>query len=440
MQLKSSHSRLVVFWSLVVTACLVGKLRSSAQEDESASPPPNLSGPVKIAGLLWKPNPKSAAATLVRTIEKAFDRGMLPELRDALSPLAPKLSEVVAADSATDPRFGISLAATALLGPHSVDLSPRIRSALGKFREESSRELLLRVWFHTDKKSALDYFVDSLAADEIPTPWKVIVMREAVASDRSRATHTILSEWPTLSQAAKIAAIEPLTSSADSMAALVDAIRAKRINKDLVNTNQLRKWLASDDLQLKQKITSVWGTIREVDDAERQKLVEETLGHLRSGVTGSAGRGRQIFQRVCSQCHVLHGEGYEVGPNIVNNGRGSLEQLVSNVLDPSLVVGVAFQAKTVLTVDGQIVSGLIAAENDRYLRLKIQGGKTVEFDKQEDIEDVQDSTKSLMPEGVESQMTRQELQDLFAYLCLLGPPDSPDNALIPGTPEGFVVP
>ena len=83
---------------------------------------------------------------------------------------------------------------------------------------------------------------------------------------------------------------------------------------------------------------------------------------------------------------------------------------------------------------------MVAAETDKYLRLKIQGGKTVEFDKQEDIEAIKISDKSLMPEGIEEQLKEQEILDLFAFLCLLKPLDAPDNSLIPGTPETLVTP
>jgi putative heme-binding domain-containing protein len=168
-------------------------------------------------------------------------------------------------------------------------------------------------------------------------------------------------------------------------------------------------------------------------------LVATTLSEISSGAMGSVEAGGKVFQRVCSQCHVLHGRGFEVGPNIVGNGRGSLQQLVSNILDPSLVIGEAFQAKTILTTDGEVATGLVAGESERYLKLKIQGGKILEFDK-DDIEQIKASTQSLMPEGLESQLQRQELYDLLAYLCMLLPPGTEPNELIPGVPAGFVQP
>ncbi|MCA9133154.1 MAG: c-type cytochrome, partial [Planctomycetales bacterium] len=253
------------------------------------------------------------------------------------------------------------------------------------------------------------------------------------------AGETVLANWQYLDEAHRIAAIEPLTANAPSMRLLLEAVADGRVSRLMLNTNQLRKWQSSGDKEIENRIEALWGRVRRRDDAARRQLVEQTLAQLRDGATGSVARGIAVFDRVCAQCHRLHDRGYELGPDIAGNGRGNLEQLVSNVLDPSLVIGEAFQAKTVLTVDGEIVAGLVAAESEQYLKLKVQGGQTVEFDKQ-DVEQIKSSSKSLMPEGVETQMTEQELWDLLAYLCLLKPLGAADNELIPGAPAGFVQP
>ncbi len=119
------------------------------------------------------------------------------------------------------------------------------------------------------------------------------------------------------------------------MLLLVQAVREGKVNRELVNTNQLRKWQSSNDAALATAIESVWGRIRESDNAERQKLVQERLALLRDKSSkGSVARGQAVFTRACAQCHQLHGNGLEVGPNITNNGRGNLDQLISNILDP----------------------------------------------------------------------------------------------------------
>ena len=407
----------------------------------------SLSGPLKIVKLLWTSNPHSAASTLTRSISTSLARGELAALSEALGPLQPQTSEVLSAQDHGDPRYAPALAVALLAG--SLDRpTVTIELALQELENIDQRQMLWQLWLLLDAPAAQDYFLSQLTdvAEQSNTAqasaheqWKNIMISAALSSQRDWASRALIDHWPHLNPATALAAIEPLTTHAESMGLLLEAVERGSISKDLINTNQLRKWLNSDNALLTARIEAIWGTVRIEDDAARQELVARTLQQLKAGASGSASRGAAVFDRVCSQCHVLHGRGFEVGPNIAQNGRGNLQQLVSNILDPSLVIGEAFQAKTVLSIDGQVVSGLVAAENDRYLSLKVQGGEIIEFDKQ-DIERVKSSTKSLMPEGVESQMQPQELLDLLAYLCLLGPLDSAENQLVPGTPTDFVQP
>ena len=90
---------------------------------------------------------------------------------------------------------------------------------------------------------------------------------------------------------------------------------------------------------------------------------------------GDPNAGQVVFQKVCGQCHKIHGQGQEVGPDITVNGRSSFEQLLSNVFDPSLVIGAAYQARTVATNDGRILTGLVAEDSPQRVVLKVQGGK-----------------------------------------------------------------
>jgi hypothetical protein len=68
--------------------------------------------------------------------------------------------------------------------------------------------------------------------------------------------------------------------------------------------------------------------------------------------------------------------------------------------------------------------------------LKIQGGKQ-EVVARKDIESVEVSKLSLMPEDVEKQLKPQEIADLFAFLALDRPPNDPKARRIPGTPKGL---
>ena len=108
----------------------------------------------------------------------------------------------------------------------------------------------------------------------------------------------------------------------------------------------------------------------------------------------------------------------------------SLEQLLSNVLDPSLVIGAAYQARVVVTADGRVLTGLLVEDSPQRVALKIQGGK-LEVIGRDDIEELRVSPLSMMPEGLETQLQPQELIDLFAFLTLDKPPTDPSARRIP---------
>jgi putative heme-binding domain-containing protein len=137
-----------------------------------------------------------------------------------------------------------------------------------------------------------------------------------------------------------------------------------------------------------------------------------------------------VFHRVCGQCHKIHGEGQEVGPDITLNGRSNLEQLLSNVLDPSLVIGASYQARIAVTSDGRVLTGLLVEDSPQRVVLKIQGGK-VEVIGRDDLEELRLSPLSMMPEGLETQLQPQELWDLFAFLTLDKPPADATARRIP---------
>src|SRR5262245_6844511 len=145
-------------------------------------------------------------------------------------------------------------------------------------------------------------------------------------------------------------------------------------------------------------------------------------------------KGVSVFKNLCGQCHKMHGEGQDVGPDITLNGRSDFEQLLSNVFDPSLVIGAAYQATTVATKKGQVLTGLVVEDNAQRVVLKTEGGKLETIPRGE-IEDIAVSKVSLMPEGVEKQLKPQEIADLFAYLTLDKPPSDPTAKKIPGTPR-----
>jgi putative membrane-bound dehydrogenase-like protein len=243
----------------------------------------------------------------------------------------------------------------------------------------------------------------------------------------------VLRHFPTFTPDEQAKSVELLTQSPIWAKTLFQDIAAKKISKDVININQARRLLATKDAELVKLVKEHYGSPRDSRNPEREKVVAQMRDLVRQ-TPGDAHRGAAVFKKICAQCHKIHGEGADVGPDITANGRSDFEQLLSNVFDPSLVIGAGYQATTVATNAGQVITGLVVEESPQRVLLKLQGGETKTIPRAS-IDEINVSKVSLMPEGVERQLQPQEIADLFAFLCLDRPPDDPKARKIPGTPR-----
>jgi putative heme-binding domain-containing protein len=225
-------------------------------------------------------------------------------------------------------------------------------------------------------------------------------------------------------------AIEFLTERPAWAKQLLDAILAKKIPAQVLNVTQLRRLQRSKDSAIVERVKALFGSIREERNPHRERIVNQVRGLIRS-MDGDPFAGQLVFTRLCAQCHKMYGQGQDVGPDLTSNGRNDFDQLLSNVLDPSLVIGPGYQATTVATTDGRVLTGLLTEDGAERIVLKIQGGK-LETIPRGQVDEVKTSALSLMPEEIEKQFTPQELVDLFAFLVLDKAPTDPSAKALAG--------
>jgi putative membrane-bound dehydrogenase-like protein len=271
-----------------------------------------------------------------------------------------------------------------------------------------------------------------LADREVPgsTTFRAQILAALGRLDGPQVAEVVLAAYPHFEPGLKARAIELLTQRPSWALALLDAVSKKSISPDALNVNQLRRLLQLKDEGIQKQVKSTWGTIREGRNPNREQVIGRMRDHLRN-TPGDPLKGRPVFDKLCGQCHKIYGQGQEVGPDLTGVGRASLDQLLSNVFDPNLVIGSAYQATTVATADGRVLTGLLAEDNDRRVVLRLQGGK-LETIPRDQVDEKKVGAVSLMPEDIEKQLTDREWADLFAFLCLDKAPDDPNASPIPG--------
>jgi putative heme-binding domain-containing protein len=112
----------------------------------------------------------------------------------------------------------------------------------------------------------------------------------------------------------------------------------------------------------------------------------------------------------------LDDTGTEVGPDLRAALRDkTAEQLLVSILDPSREVDRRFTNYLIETKSGRVLTGLIAAETATSITLR-RAEKAEDTVLRNQIESIADTAKSLMPDGLEQQLTKQDVADVIGYL------------------------
>lgn len=208
-----------------------------------------------------------------------------------------------------------------------------------------------------------------------------------------------------------------LLSRADGTEDLLDAIADGQVQFNDLQLDQRQALLNHPTSSISGRAKELMETQGALVTSNRQVLVDQWLPVAE--VKGDVINGLAMFKKHCAACHI-HGEiGKEIGPNLTGMAVHPKEEILMNVLDPSRSVENNFRVYQILTVDGNVLSGMLAGESANSLRI-IDTQGTEKLVLREDIEQLTSSDKSLMPEGFESSISREEMADLLSFLAKRG--------------------
>ncbi len=223
----------------------------------------------------------------------------------------------------------------------------------------------------------------------------------------------ILRNWINVHLQAMPEVVGSLSSRKEWAKPLLIEMKSGVVHRTFVNDNTVIKMLAFNDKEIDALIETAWGRVRKTPD-ELNKLIDKTRESLHAAPASFA-RGKLVFEAQCAKCHKFDGKGNEVGPPLDGAGR-DIEYLLANVLDPNRVVGAPYFLRTVNTLDGQAIQGLLAEEDDKFLTLKVENAVLKKIAKKDIDGAVKVTEKSMMPEGLAAGMTEQNFRDLIRYV------------------------
>lgn len=247
---------------------------------------------------------------------------------------------------------------------------------------------------------------------------KLEVLQALAETGDDESARAVLQAWDKLATAElKAAAAQALAGRAAWAKLLLAAVKDKKVQASDIPLPALRMMgdHAAKDAAFKQLMGGTVGFYRSTP-ADKQKIIEAKKASVMSGPVDKE-RGHQLFLQHCGVCHQLNGEGANppVGPDITGVGRGTLDLLLNNVIDPDQVIGAGYENTIVDTEDGDTKTGRLIEETDRHIKLLAAGPKE-EVIRKADIRERRVSNKSVMPEGFEQVLKEDEFRDLIRYV------------------------
>ena len=153
-----------------------------------------------------------------------------------------------------------------------------------------------------------------------------------------------------------------------------------------------------------------------MDAAKQRAKLEELVANLKSG---DIRRGQAVFnstKAACSSCHAIGYLGGRIGPDLTKiGGIRSERDLLEAIVFPSASFVRSYEPVFVTTNDGKTYNGLVRKDTPDELVLVMNATQEVSIPRKQ-IEDVQPSKVSIMPAGLDQQLTLQELADVVAFL------------------------
>ena len=246
------------------------------------------------------------------------------------------------------------------------------------------------------------------------------VVKGFAVYDRPEIANILLGRYPSFYPTVKALAIDTLATRPAWAIKLLAAVESGRVEREAISAFHARQMHSFGDEKISQLLQEVWGNYRETSEEKKARI--EQLRKLMQG-DGDARQGRVLFEKNCSNCHVLYGKGTLVGPDLTGANRHNLQYLLENIVDPSASVGKEFRASAIVLNDGRVITGVVLQEVGQTLTVQTQQEKLVIA--RDDVEEIVQQEVSLMPDGLLKQMTDEQILDLFAYLQTRGQVELP---------------
>ncbi|MBO0698099.1 MAG: HEAT repeat domain-containing protein [Zavarzinella sp.] len=253
--------------------------------------------------------------------------------------------------------------------------------------------------------------------------------RERPAAERGLAADVLSRAKLSPDQLSAVIALLPIAGplEIDRLLGTFAQTKDEAIGRKLLaalKTPEIRPALRADGVKerikhfspaVQKEAESLYALLNAEYEHQRARL-DETLKNLQPG---DIRRGQAVFNSTktsCLACHTIGYVGGKIGPDLTRIGGIRTERdLLESILFPSASFVRSYEPLTVTTRNGQTFNGIPKKDAPDEIVLILAADKEARIAR-EDVEEVRPGKVSIMPDGLDKQLTPQELADLIAFL------------------------
>lgn len=271
------------------------------------------------------------------------------------------------------------------------------------------RDLAIGLLAYADLETASRALLPFLSP-QVPPGLQLKAVEALAEQESNDVAKKLLTNWRTYSPQVRRAVVDALMTTPARTKVLLSAVELKSVQPGDIERNKKQLLMRHPNAQVR-------ALSRKLLDSEvstnRAKVVKEYQNVLT--LDGNVNRGMTVFRTKCAICHRVGDVGHQVAPDLSSVQNKSSADLLLAILDPNREAQPNFNVYVVKTKRGKTYSGIIQSETVSSITLlQAEGKRNVIL--RSTVEELNSTGASLMPEGFEKDLKRQDLADVIAFI------------------------
>lgn len=302
------------------------------------------------------------------------------------------------------------LQATKLAGSRRVDAAMARARKIASHTGESEWERALSIQFLAlQNPVAHKDFLQQLILSGEAIPIQLAAIRALNAIPDETVATFAMDHWPRLDPAVQDAALSTFLQNETRIKRLLGALESGKVQKASLGWQRSIRLMTQRNVTLRNRARAFFS-----NDEQIRKVIADYQPAL--AMKGDVDRGAEVYQKNCALCHTVKGKGgIPFGPDLGTIQSWPASGIMENILNPNQSISHGFDLWNIGLKDGESVQGVITAETPSSLTVRNANGQVSTLARG-DIVSQKALNMSAMPEGLERDISHQEMADLLAFL------------------------